>query len=253
MRTASALLPDISPASADGPLLVAWVVAGRRALVVGGGEVSTRRARALLQAGARVTLLAPRVTAELRARAARAELEWIPRRFEDGDLDGADLVLAAVDEPETSCRIAAAARARRVPVHVADVPELCDFTFPAIVRDGPVQVGVSTSGLGPALAARLRDRVAAALPDGVGEIARKIGDLREQIRRADPHGSARRMAWLSEFCREAAWETLRALDSPAVAALRRRYVAALPALCEHPAPCSSEASNSPSASMVAAR
>ncbi len=247
---------SIAPASHEGPLLVAWQVEGRRALVVGGGTVSTRRVRALLTAGAEVHVVAPRLSAEIRGREHREELTSSLRRWQPEDLEGAELVLVAIDDPTVSKLIAAACRARRIPVHVADDKPHCDFYFPAIHRDGPIQIAVSTGGAGPALAARLRDRIAAALPAGAGHAVERFGRLRAAVRAADPaarkDASRRRMRWLNGFGREATWGDLEGLSDAQIGRLVRRYLSET-AADRDDAAWSSEASASSSASTAAAR
>lgn len=193
--------------------------------MVGGGSVATRRVEALRQAGAEVRVVAMAVDPALRR---RDDVVVQERPYRDGDLDDVDLVLVCVDEPTLGPRIAAEARRRRLPVHVADVPALCDFVFPALHRDGPVQVAISTSGMGPALAGRLRDRVAAALPHRLGEAASAFGALREEVRRVDPgpDASRRRMSGLKAAGTALAWRELVDLD---VAAQLDRYRAGRPA------------------------
>ncbi len=202
-------------------MLVAWVTEGRRALVVGGGAISTRRVRALLDGRADVIVVAPEVTDELATRADNREIQVLLRPFESSDLEGADLVLVAIDDHPLSTRISGLARARRIPVHVADEPALCDFYFAATQRQGPVQIAVSTGGAGPALAGRLRDRLVAALPDGVGEALQGFGRLRAAVREAlpDDTDSGRRMRWLTAFARGATWNELRTLDQERIAQL----------------------------------
>jgi siroheme synthase-like protein len=168
--------------------------------------------------------VAPVVTDEIAARADAEELRVQLRPFEEADLDGADLVLAAIDDHAESARISELARARRIPVHVADEPALCDFYFAATERRGPVQIAVSTGGAGPALAGRLRSRLVAALPDGVGEAVQRFGWLRGAVRVALPADaqSGRRMRWLTSFARTATWEELRSLDDDRIASLAKQ-------------------------------
>ena len=196
--------PDISPAEHKGPLMVAWCVEGRDTLIVGGGAVSARRVRALLDGGARVRVVAPLICAELRGRLAREEVRIEERKFVPEDLEGAALVMVAIDDPEASREIATLSRAMGIPVHVADVTPLCDFIFPALHREGPIQVAISTGGMGPAIAARLRDRIALALPGSLVQATRRFGALRSAIRAADPRpeASERRMDWLKQVGRD---------------------------------------------------
>ena len=253
----SAARPDIGPAGYHGPLMVGWELRERRALVVGGGRVSTRRVRALLLAGADVRVVAPRLSAEIRGRVGRDEAEAELRPWRVSDLDEADLVLVAIDDPTVSRLIAAASRARSIPVHVADDPTHCDFVFPAIQRDGPIQVAVSTGGSGPALAGRLRDLFAAAMPSFAGEATRRFGELRQAVRASDPSraGSPRRMRWLTGFARESAWADLAAMSDTEIGRLVRRYVAEVAPQGDawEDAAWSSDPSESSSASTAAGR
>ncbi|MFW6133886.1 MAG: precorrin-2 dehydrogenase/sirohydrochlorin ferrochelatase family protein, partial [Planctomycetota bacterium] len=148
---------------------------GRKAVVVGAGRVGRRKARALLEAGADVTL----VTGGSPAKMDGAEV--YAARYRPEHLPGAAVVLACTDDGALNARVAADARAAGVPVNVADTPELCDFYLPAVARDGDVVVAVGTGGAAPALARRLRDRLAEALPGDVGAFAADLAELREAL------------------------------------------------------------------------
>lgn len=170
-------------------------VAGRRCLVVGGGEVALRKVEALLRAGAEVVVVAPRGCAGVEARAEAGELRWEARRYGPADLDGAHLVIAATDVREINAAVSRDAQARRLPVNVVDDPDLCTFIVPAVVERGPVVVAISTGGASPTLARMLRARVEAAIPEGVGALAELLKDKRAAVRDrlADPE--ARRAFW----------------------------------------------------------
>jgi precorrin-2 dehydrogenase/sirohydrochlorin ferrochelatase len=125
-------------------------------LVVGGGATAERKALALLEAGAAVTVVSRDLTPALQARAGAGDLRHIARGYVRGDLGGARLVIAATDNPELHRQIAADARAAGILVNVADQPELCSFIAPAVIARGALQIAVSTGGASPALAARIR-------------------------------------------------------------------------------------------------
>ncbi|MBI4231571.1 MAG: bifunctional precorrin-2 dehydrogenase/sirohydrochlorin ferrochelatase [Planctomycetes bacterium] len=146
------------------------LLTGREAVVVGGGAVAQRKARALLRCGARVTVIAPIVAAAL---ARRRGVSVRRRAYRTGDLKGAALAFAATDDRAVNARVARDARRSRIPVNVADDPRACDFHVPAVARRGPLTIAVGTSGASPALAAAVRDRLAAALPDGIARRVRK--------------------------------------------------------------------------------
>ncbi len=177
------------------PYLAALDLRGRRCLVAGGGAVARRKVEGLLAAGAVVRVVAPDVgempeAAAVERRAARL-----------ADLDGAALVVCATDDPATNAALAREARRRGVLVNVVDDPEAGTFSVPAVVRRGRVQVGVSTGGASPLLAAHIRDELAGHLGDEYGELAGLLADLRAAWEpRASAAGvppAARRAAWRS--------------------------------------------------------
>jgi siroheme synthase-like protein len=139
-----------------GYLSISVNLAGRRCVVVGGGEVAGRKVAALLEAGARVCVISPKLTAELQRLASSNAVEHLARDWRSEDLKDCLLAFAATDDPGVHRAIAEEARAQRVPINVADEPELCDFITPSVVRRGDLQIAISTSGASPALASRIR-------------------------------------------------------------------------------------------------
>jgi siroheme synthase-like protein len=126
-------------------------------LVVGGGQIAARKASGLLEAGARLTVVAPVVGSDLAAAAAMVH----ERQYLSADIIGHQLVLTATDDPTVNAQVAIDARQAGVWVNSADDPENCSFILPALARRGPVVVAVGTDGSSPALARHLRDRIAA--------------------------------------------------------------------------------------------
>ena len=127
-------------------------LSNRPCLVVGAGAVATRKVRGLLDSGARVTVIAPDISEEMRSLASRLEaLE--PRTFQPDDVAGFRLVVTATGDPAVDGAVAAEADAAGVWVNSADDPAHCSFILPAVHRDGAVTIAVSTAGLSPALAA----------------------------------------------------------------------------------------------------
>jgi len=162
-------------------------VKGEPCLVVGGGPVALQKARALRRAGADVTVVSPDFTrAFLRLRTRR-----LRRRFRTGDVAGRVLVIAATDDPKVNRAVSAACRKRTIPVNVVDVPELCSFIVPSILRRGPVVVAISTGGQSPSLAKALRRKLEAVLPPSIGRTALRLGRERRRILRALPPSPAR--------------------------------------------------------------
>jgi precorrin-2 dehydrogenase/sirohydrochlorin ferrochelatase len=154
------------------------VLEGRRCVVVGGGSVAARKAAALIEAGAVVTVIAPAVSDEIRA----MPLEVVERDYQTGDLDGAWLAIAATDRSDVNRTIDADGRLARVWVNAADDPAACSFTLPAIVRRGPVTVAVSTAGHSPALASWLKERIAVELGPEVADLAELLAEARDELK-----------------------------------------------------------------------
>jgi uroporphyrin-III C-methyltransferase/precorrin-2 dehydrogenase/sirohydrochlorin ferrochelatase len=156
---------------------------GAPAVVVGGGNVALRKVDLLLKAGARVTVIAPKLHEDLRALAERGQLDYIALEFQPHHLDGTSLVVAATDSREVNAAVSAAAQARRVPINVVDDPELSTFIFPAIIDRSPVVVAVGSSGNSPVLSRRVRQQIEALLPARLGALARFVGDRRKDVQR----------------------------------------------------------------------
>src|SRR3989440_4485672 len=132
---------------------------GRRCLVVGGGDVGLEKVEGLLACDADVTLVAPEAHPELVQLALEGSIRWQQREYESGDLDGALIAIAATGDTDLNVRVFEDAEARSMLVNVVDVPPLCNFILPAIVRTGPLAVAISTAGASPALAKRMKREI----------------------------------------------------------------------------------------------
>jgi siroheme synthase-like protein len=144
---------------------------GRRCVMVGGGIIAGRRVDGLLTAGARVTVISPRLTRTLAARAAEGRIDHEAREYRDGDLDGADLAFVATDAGEVNAAVAREARARGVWINAADDPARCTFILPALVRRGDLTVAIATGGSSPALARAIREELETYLTDDYATLA----------------------------------------------------------------------------------
>ena len=154
-------------------------LAGRRAVVVGAGRVALRKARALAEAGARVTAVAPEFLPEF----AEAEgVECIEAPYAAEHLEGAVLAVAATDDPAVNRRVADDARAAGILVNVVDVPQECDFIVPAQVRRGDLLVAITTGGAAPSLSRRLRERLEAEFGPEWEAYLEALRAVRERVR-----------------------------------------------------------------------
>lgn len=164
---------------------------GRSTVVIGGGEIGTRKARSLLDAGASVSVVAAGISSELREWAADgAPLRLVDREYQHGDLQGAALAFAATDDAAVQEAVAREAAERNVLLNVADEPDACNFLMPAILELGPVTVSVSTGGASPALAQRIRDEIAAALGPEYASAAEYMGSLHDRFARGPAQAQA---------------------------------------------------------------
>ncbi len=150
-------------------------------LVVGGGRVAERKVRSLLACGAKVRVVSPRATKGIRKLYETGRIEVKSRAYHVADLDGAALVFAATNDGPVNQKVSEDARKRKVPVNVADSPDLCDFIVPAVVRRGPVVIAISTSGALPILARRLREEIEERLSEDYARCAVKVGRLRKLL------------------------------------------------------------------------
>ncbi|MGL6159206.1 siroheme synthase CysG [Microbulbifer sp.] len=167
-------------------LPLAFDVQDRPCLLVGGGAVATRKARLLARAGARLTVVAPEITDELRQLIEDSDGQFFHATYHADFLDGAELVIAATADPAVNAEVSADAQERKLPVNAVDAPELCSFTFPAIVERGPLSIGISSGGAAPVLAQRLRAQLEALLSPGIGALAELAMRLRDKVKTALP-------------------------------------------------------------------
>ncbi|HKE34704.1 MAG TPA: bifunctional precorrin-2 dehydrogenase/sirohydrochlorin ferrochelatase [Candidatus Acidoferrum sp.] len=154
---------------------------GRPCLVVGAGAVAEGKIAGLLDAAAKVRVVAPEATEQVKFWAASGQIEWLARACEPTDLEGMFLVVAATNSQELHENIHAEARRRGVLCNVVDVPELCDFYYPAVVQRGALQIAVSTSGQSPALAQRLRKELEEQFGPEYEAWLHQLGEEREKL------------------------------------------------------------------------
>jgi siroheme synthase-like protein len=131
----------------------------RIVLVVGAGEIAMQKIQTLLESGAKIRVVAPEGITEMDTLAQGGKIEWRRRPYQPSDMEEVALAIAATDDESLQRRIAAEARARRIWVNVVDVPPLCDFIAPAVVRKGDIQIAISTGGASPAVAKMLRQKI----------------------------------------------------------------------------------------------
>ena len=151
---------------------------GRRCVVIGGGEVGLEKVEGLLACDAAVTLIAPAANDALTGLAQEGSIEWQRREYRRDDLERAFLAIAATDDTEVNIRVYEDAEQRAMLVNVVDVPPLCNFILPAIVRSGPLAIAISTAGASPALAKRMKREIAELFGSAYADLAILLNDAR---------------------------------------------------------------------------
>jgi siroheme synthase-like protein len=151
---------------------------GRRCVVIGGGAVGLEKVEGLLACDAQVTLVAPEAHSELAQLALEGSIRWERREYVSEDLDGALIAIAATDDTELNIRVFEDAEARSMLVNVVDVPPLCNFILPAIVRNGPLAIAISTAGASPALAKRMKREIGELFGEPYSLLAILLNDVR---------------------------------------------------------------------------
>jgi precorrin-2 dehydrogenase / sirohydrochlorin ferrochelatase len=160
---------------------------GRRCLVVGGGEIGLEKVEGLLACDGRVVLVAPEAVPELEALAAEGSIEWHRREYAGPeDLEGTFIAIAATDDTDANIRVYEDAERRAMLVNIVDVPPLCNFILPAIVRTGPLAIAISTAGASPALAKRIKAEIAAEYGEPYARLAILLNEARGWAKRTLP-------------------------------------------------------------------
>jgi len=184
---------------------------GRRCVVVGGGAIAESKVESLLAAGASVTVVSPALTARLLAQKQTGAFVWNPRSFHSSDLDSAFLVIAATPDEATNELIFRESERRGILCNAVDQPPRCHFYFPAVMRRGALQIAISTAGLSPSLAHRLREEFEAMFQPEYGEWVAWLGAVREAVmqRKID---FGRRKQLLAYVARRESFERWRAAN-----------------------------------------
>lgn len=168
-------------------------IAGKRCLVIGGGQVAERKAASLLDCGGRVTVISPRLCPELEAKRAQGAIEAQVRDFRPGDLEGVFLAIAATDDPGVNDSAVKEAHIRGTMINVVDQPGECDFIVPSVVRRGELLIAISTGGRSPALARKVREEMEGRFGPEYGALLDLVSQVRRELSNRGCHPSPQ--AW----------------------------------------------------------
>jgi siroheme synthase-like protein len=164
----------------DTPFYIACLrLVGRRCVVVGGGEIGLEKVEGLLACGGEVTVIAPEAEPELRGYAGEGSIHWEQREYGGpADLEGVFIVIAATNDTDVNIAVYDDAERRAMLVNVVDVPPLCNFILPAIVRSGPLAIAISTAGASPALAKRMKHEIEGQFGEPYARLAVLLNEVR---------------------------------------------------------------------------
>ena len=158
---------------------------GKRCLVVGAGKVGEPKIAGLIETGASIHVVATVATEQVREWAREEKIDLELRLFSKNDLDGKFLAVVATNSPSLNQLIYREAEQRGVLCNVVDVPELCDFYYPAVVRRGDLQIAVSTAGQSPSLAQKIRQQLERQFGEGYAAWVKQLGETRRLILASD--------------------------------------------------------------------
>lgn len=167
----------------------------RRCLLVGGGDVATRKGRLLVKAGAVLRVVAPQISAELRELVQQCQGEMHLREYHASDVDDCVLAIAATDIDSLNQIISQDAKAKHIPVNVVDSPALCTYITPAIIDRSPLVIAISSGGESPVLARLIRTKLETLIPTSYGKLAQFASRWRERIKHRFADTDQRRRFW----------------------------------------------------------
>ncbi|BBO83752.1 hypothetical protein DSCO28_43180 [Desulfosarcina ovata subsp. sediminis] len=156
-------------------------IQGRSCLVVGGGRVGARKVKTLLQCGAVVTVVSPEMTSDIAGLAAAGKITLEQRPYQSSDVKGRFLVIGATDDEVLNQRIHADAERLGLLCNIADRPAICNFTLPAIVRQGDFVMAISTAGKSPAFAKYIRQQLETQFGPEYGTLLDLMGAIRTRL------------------------------------------------------------------------
>ncbi|MBC7786795.1 MAG: uroporphyrinogen-III C-methyltransferase [Methylophilaceae bacterium] len=167
----------------------------RNSVVIGGGDVATRKVIMLLKAQANIVLVSPELCHELQQLVDDKKLVYVNAHFSPEQLDGAVIVIAATDDEAVNEIVSLEAKKRNIPVNVVDAPALCSFTMASIVDRSPIVIAISSEGNAPVLARYIRTKIETMLPATYGRIATVAGDFRDAVKAKFSTTQKRRIFW----------------------------------------------------------
>ena len=192
-------------------------IAGKKCVVVGGGDVAARKIVRLLDCGARVCVVSPGLVPQLEELKKDRLIKHIPDEYEAKYLNGAALVIGATDDEKINASISLDARARSVPVNIVDDPQKCDFILPSLVERGDLMIACSTGGQSPALARHLREEMESVYGEEYTVLVSILGQLRTKMEKNAGVGKT----WFDQLMSAGVLDAIRNRDAATVKTIVR--------------------------------
>lgn len=171
-------------------------IQGRKCLVVGGGNIAEHKARSLLECGAAVKVVSPVLGKRMAGLVQKKKVSYIKQKYQEKDLKGVFLVIAATNDLAVNTLVARHAKDRNILVNVVDIPRLCSFIIPSVIRRGPLVMGISTSGHSPMFAREMRKKCEQCFTPALGSFIRMMGEARKEVKDSCDSISVRKAKYL---------------------------------------------------------
>ncbi len=168
---------------------------GAKVLVVGGGAVAERKISSLFKAGAKITVISPKLSPGLKELLGEAKIDWIEREYRAGDLKGAVLIISATDDFAVNAAVSKEAQEESILINVVDDPALSNFIVPSVLKRGDLSITVSTGGIAPALSKKIRGDLEILFDEGYGDYLAFLKEIRIKIKESHPFEPERAKAW----------------------------------------------------------
>jgi precorrin-2 dehydrogenase/sirohydrochlorin ferrochelatase len=192
---------------------VFWNIAGKKCVVVGGGEVAERKVKRLLECGAKVIVISPQLTPELAQLNEKKIIGHIAQEYSGKYIHGAALVVGATDDEKTNAAISSDARRKGISVNIVDDPQKCDFILPSLMERGDLTIAIGTGGKSPALARYLREELESKYGKEYEIFLNILGNLRPRIPKNNSIGkdwfSSLLAAGMLDVIKEKNWEKVK--------------------------------------------
>ena len=196
---------------------VFWNIAGKKCVVVGGGDVAARKVTRLLDCNAKVCVVSPGLVPELEELKRNRLIDHVNDAYESKYLNGAVLVIGATDDEKINDAISKDAKAKNLPVNIVDDPQKCDFILPSLIERGDLTIACSTGGQSPALARYLREELELVYGEEYAVLASILGQLRTKMEKNAGVGKT----WFNQLMSAGLLDAIRSRDTRKVKTIVR--------------------------------